>query len=108
MRGAEAPPDDVYTLVVQVGRTAGDGLPEDATGAAILCYASGRTERAAVDAAVQVLREAGMAPLDVESLGARTEREAAGEEIPVRDAALMDRAIAENAVLVIDVATFDD
>jgi len=100
--------EDVYTLVVQVGRAPDDGLPEGATGAALLCYASGRDERAAVDATVAVLREAGMAPLDVESWGSRAEREAEGEEIGAEDAALMDRAAAENAVLVVDVTTFDD
>ncbi|MEM7190918.1 MAG: hypothetical protein AAF439_15010 [Pseudomonadota bacterium] len=100
--------EDVFTLLVQVGRSDGDGLPDEATGAALLCYASGRDEKAAVDATVQVLREAEMAPLEVESYGARSERLAAGEEIAPEDNALMDRALAENAVLVVSVTTFDD
>lgn len=31
---------EVYTLLVEVGRKAGDGLPEAAIGAALVCYAS--------------------------------------------------------------------
>ena len=38
----------VYTLVVQVGRKDGDGLPEGATGAGLVCYASGVDEAEAV------------------------------------------------------------
>ena len=48
-----AAPDDVYTLLVQVGRSEGDGLPDGSTGAAMLCYASGKDEKTAVDATVQ-------------------------------------------------------
>ena len=39
----------VYTLVVEVGRKAGDGLPQDATGAALMLYASGVDEAEAVE-----------------------------------------------------------
>ncbi len=35
---------EVWTLLVEVGRKADDGLPEGATGAALLCYAAGRDE----------------------------------------------------------------
>ena len=38
----------VYTLVVEVGRKPGDGLPDKATGAALMCYASGVDEAEAV------------------------------------------------------------
>lgn len=95
-------------MIVQVGRSPDDGLPRGATGAALLCHAAGRTEEEAVRESVAVLRQAGMAPLEVESIGSRAEREAAGEEITREDGALMDRALAENAVLVVDVTTFDD
>ena len=99
---------DVYTLLVEVGRAEGDGLPESTTGAALLCYASGETEKNAVDETVQVLRQADMAVLEIESYGSRTEREAEGEEIGPEDAELMDRALLENAVIVAQVTTFDD
>ena len=38
-----AKPETVYILLVECGRTAEDGLPDGATGAALLCFASGRT-----------------------------------------------------------------
>ena len=66
---AAAKPETVYILLVEIGRVEGDGLPEGAAGAALVCYAAGRTERHAVDETVKVLREAGMAPLDVSSYG---------------------------------------
>ncbi len=37
-------PQQVYTLLVEVGRKDGDGLPKGATGAALLCYSTGVTE----------------------------------------------------------------
>lgn len=98
----------VYTLMVEVGRVPGDGLPEDCDGAAILCFASGRSERHAVDETVAVLREAGMAPLEVESHGTIEEREAAGMPLSEEDRALAARALAENAVIVVQVVPFDD
>lgn len=94
--------------MVQVGRSPDDGLPDGTTGAALLCYSSGRSEDEAVRETVAVLRQADMAPLEVESLGTRAEREAAGEVIEAEDGDLMDRALAENAVLVVSVTTFDD
>ena len=96
----------VYTLLVEVGRKPGDGLPEHAGGAGLLCYAAGVDEAEAVREAVAVLKAAGMAPLDVTGHGPRAEREAAGEEIDADEAALMDRALAENAVIVAAVETF--
>lgn len=99
---------EVYTLMVEVGRAEGDGLPEGATGAALLCYAAGRTERHAVDETVAVLRQADLAPLEVEALGTIAEREAAGEEIGAEDRALMQRALAENAVIVAQLEVFRD
>lgn len=91
---------EVYTLLVQVGRSANDGLPDGATGAALLCYASGRDEAEAVRETVQVLKTADLNPLDVTGYGSRAEREAEGHEIGAEDSALMDRALAENAVII--------
>ena len=99
---------EVYTLLVQVGRAAGDGLPEGATGAALLCYAAGRTEKNAVDETVAVLRQADLAPLEVEAIGSMAEREAAGEVIGDEDRALMQRALSENAVIVAQVELLQD
>lgn len=96
----------VYTLLVEVGRKPGDGLPEGASGAALLCYAAGRTEKEAVDAAVAVLREADLAPLEVSGYGTLAERRAEGHDIGAEEEALMARALAENAVIVAEVTPF--
>jgi hypothetical protein len=101
-------PQQVYTLVVEVGRKAGDGLPAKATGAALLVYASGVDEDEAVRETVAILKHADMAPLDVTGYGTRAEREAVGEEIGQEEAALMDRALSENAVIVAQVTPFHD
>ena len=71
----------VYTLLVEVGRSAGDGLPEGSTGAALLCYASGVDEAEAVRETVVVLKQADLNPLDVTGYGTLAEREAEGNEI---------------------------
>ena len=98
----------VYTLMVDLGRKAGDGLPEGCDGAAMLCYCAGHSEREAVNETVSVLEAAGMAPLEVESHGTRAEREAEGHVIGTEDAALMERALAENAVIVAQLLPFTD
>lgn len=104
----EKRPHQVYTLVVEVGRKAGDGLPEKATGAALMCYASGVDEEEAVRETVAVLKQADLAPLDVSGYGTSADREAEGEEIGADERALMDRALAENAVIVAQVTPFYD
>jgi hypothetical protein len=98
----------VYTLLVEVGRKAGDGLPEGATGAALLCYASGVNENEAVNETVAVLKQADLAPLDVTAYGTLEDRLAAGEEIPEEERTLMERALTENAVIVAQVTSFSD
>lgn len=99
---------DVYTLVVEVGRKSGDGLPKEATGAALLCYASGVDEAEAVRETVAVLKQADLAPLDVAAYGTRGDRERAGEDITEEDGALMQRALDENAVIVVQITPFFD
>lgn len=99
-------PQSVYTLVVEVGRKAGDGLPEGATGAGLVIYASGVDEAEAVREAVAVLKQADLAPLDVSGYGTLEERLAEGEEIDAEERRLMDRALAENAVIVAQFSPF--
>ncbi|MEL6914485.1 MAG: hypothetical protein AAFP13_08275 [Pseudomonadota bacterium] len=99
-------PHQVFTLLVEVGRKAGDGLPDGATGAALMVYASGVDEAEAVRETVAVLKQADMAPLDVSGYGTLEERRAEGHDIPEEEAALMDRALAENAVIVAQVTPF--
>ena len=98
----------VFTLVVQVGRKAGDGLPDKATGAGLMCYASGVDEAEAVRETVAILKQADLAPLDVTGHGSLAERQAAGEEIDAEEIALMQRALEENAVIVAQMTPFFD
>ena len=91
---------------MEVGRKAGDGLPDGATGGALLCYATGVDEEEAVRETVAVLKEADLAPLDVSGYGTLEERLEEGHDIPEEERALMDRALAENAVIVAQVTPF--
>ncbi len=109
MTQPKAPPaQEVYTLLVQVGRKPGDGLPEGATGAGLLCYCAARDEAEAVRETVAVLKQADLAPLDVTAYGTQAERLAQGHEIGADDAELMARAKAENAVIVAQMTPFFD
>ena len=98
----------VYTLLVEVGRKAGDGLPDGATGAALMCYATGVDEAEAVRETVALLKQADLAPLDVSGYGTLQERLAEGHDIPDEERALMDRALAENPVIVAQMTPFFD
>ncbi len=96
----------VFTLLVEVGRKADDGLPEGCTGAALMCYASGIDEAEAVRETVAVLKLADLAPLDVSGYGTLEERLEEGHDIPEEERELMDRALAENAVIVAQMTPF--
>ncbi len=98
----------VYTLMVEVGRSPDDGLPEGATGAGMICYASGVDEAEAVRETVAVLKQAGLAPLDVTGYGTLEEQLEGGAEIGDEERALMTRALDENAVIVAQMTPFDD
>jgi len=96
----------VYTLLVEVGRNPGDGLPKGASGAALMVYASGVDEAEAVRETVAVLKQADMAPLDVSGYGTLVERESEGHDISDEERALMARALRENAVIVAQMTPF--
>ncbi len=98
----------VFTLVVELGRKSGDGLPDKATGAALMIYATGVDEAEAVRETVAILKTADMAPLDVSGYGTLDERLANGDEIDADERALMDRALAENSVVVAQMTPFFD
>ncbi|MEL6599279.1 MAG: hypothetical protein AAGJ92_05300 [Pseudomonadota bacterium] len=91
---------DVYTLMVEVGRSEDDDLPDGATGGGILLYSSGVDEAEAVREAVALLKQAGLAPLEVTGYGTLADRLAEGEDIGQEERDLMARALAENAVVV--------
>ncbi|WP_420857241.1 hypothetical protein [Marivivens marinus] len=98
----------VYTLLVDVGRKDGDGLPDGSTGAALICYASGVDEAEAVRETVAILKQADLAPLDVTGYGTLEERLAEGHEVPDEERDLMQRAMDENAVIVAQMTPFYD
>lgn len=98
----------VYTLLVEIGRALGDGLPDTATGAALMCYASGVDEAEAVRETVALLKQADLAPLDVTGYGSLQDRLDAGDEIDDEERALMERALAENSVVVAQTTAFYD
>lgn len=97
---------EVYTLLVEVGRKSGDGLPDHATGAALMVFAAGVDEAEAVRETVAILKQADMAPLDVSGYGTLAEREAEGHDISEQERALMARALDENAVIVAQMTPF--
>jgi hypothetical protein len=98
----------VYTLLIEVGRKDGDGLPKGATGAALMCYASGVDEAEAVRETVAILKQADLAPLDVTGYGTAQERREQGHEIEPDELELMDRALRENSVVVAQMTPFFD
>jgi len=98
----------VYTLLVEVGRKAGDGLPKGATGAALMCFASGVDEAEAVRETVAILKQADLAPLDVSGYGTLEERLQEGHDIPEDEREMMQRALEENAVIVAQMTPFFD
>lgn len=101
-------PQKVFTLVVEVGRKPGDGLPDKSTGAALMCYASGVDEEEAVRETVAILKQADLAPLDVSGYGTIEDRIKAGDEIDGEERALMQRALDENSVVVAQMTPFFD
>ncbi|WP_120499949.1 hypothetical protein [Roseovarius sp. EL26] len=98
----------VFTLLVEIGRKDGDGLPTKATGAALVIYASGIDEAEAVRETVAILKQADTAPLDVSGYGTLEEREAEGHDISDEERVLMQRALDENAVIVAQMTPFYD
>ena len=96
----------VYTLLVEVGRKDGDGLPADASGAALMIYASGVDEAEAVRETVAILKQADMNPLDVSGYGTLDERLAEGHDIADEERELMQRALDENSVIVAQMTPF--
>ena len=96
----------VFTLLVQVGRKDGDGLPKGATGAALMCYASGVDEAEAVRETVAILKQADLAPLDVTGYGTLDERIEQGHDVDEDERELMQRALEENSVIVAQMTPF--
>jgi hypothetical protein len=98
----------VYTLLVQVGRNVNDGLPKNASGGAMMCFASGVDEAEAVRETVALLKRADLAPLDVTGYGTLQERLDEGHDINQEERDLMQQALEENSVVVYQLTPFFD
>ena len=57
---------------------------------------------------VAILKEADLSPLDISGYGTLDERLQGGDEIDAEERALMDRALAENSVIVAQMTPFFD
>ncbi|MDA1237478.1 MAG: hypothetical protein O3A15_00860 [Proteobacteria bacterium] len=99
---------EVYTLLVEVGRIKGDGLPNKSTGAALMCYSSGCDEDEAVREATALLKKAGLAPLSISGYGTAGERALEGHDISEDEQNLMKQALDENSVIVSQTTAFYD
>ena len=97
---------EVYTLVVQVGRSDNDGLPKNSSGAALVCYASGVDEAEAVSETVAILKQADLSPLDVTAYGTLQERQSQCQEVDPEEQTLMQRVLDENSVIVAQITPF--
>jgi hypothetical protein len=99
----------VFTLLVQAGRSKDDGFPEGSSGAALMIYASGVDEAEAVRETVAILKQADVAPLDVTGYGTLEERLEEGHDISDDERELMQRALDENSVIIAQMTPlFDD
>ncbi|MEM8553505.1 MAG: hypothetical protein AAGF71_01630, partial [Pseudomonadota bacterium] len=63
-------------------------------------------EAEAVRETVALLKQADLNPLDVTGYGTLEERLAQGHDIPTEERALMDRALAENSVVIAQMTPF--
>ena len=98
--------EEVYTLLVQVGRTNDDGLPRASLGAGILCFTAALTEEQAVNETVRLLKQADMNPLDVTGYGTMGERESGGQLLSDEEKGLMAQAKEENSVIIAQITPF--
>ena len=98
--------EEVFTLLVQVGRTKDDGLPRASLGAGILCFTAAQTEEEAVHETVRLLKQADMNPLDVTGYGTLKERESDGQLLSDEEKGLMAQSKEENSVIIAQITPF--
>ena len=98
--------EEVFTLLVQVGRTKDDELPRTSLGAEILCFTVALTEEEAVHETVRLLKQADMNPLDVTGFGTMEERESDGQLLSDEEKGLMAQAKQENSVIIAQMTPF--
>ncbi len=99
---------EIYTLLVEVGRIEGDDLPDQATGAAFLLFAPNKEERLAVSDTVQLLRDAGLNPLEVTNYGTIDQRQSDGHAFSEAEQKLLEEVAESGATIIIDKTVFYD
>ncbi len=99
---------EVFTLMVELGRIAGDDFPEKSTGGAMVIFAPSTEEAIAVRETVQLLREAGLNPLEVTNYGTVNERRDEGYEFSSDEEELVEEALREDAMIIIEKQVFYD
>ena len=98
--------EEVFTLLVQVGRIKDDGLPRTSLVAGILYFTVALTEEQAVHETVRLLKQANMNPLDVTGYGTMGERESDGQMLSDEEKGLMAQAKEENSVIIAQITPF--
>ena len=99
---------EVFTLLVELGRIAGDDFPENATGGAMLIFTPAVDEAVAVRETVQLLREAGLNPLEVSNYGTMNERRDEGYEFTEEEMKLAEEARSDGAIIILEKQVFYD
>ncbi len=97
---------EVYTLVLEVSKVEGDDLPAGASGAAFILFAPAEDADEAVREAVKLFRQAGLHPLEVTNYGTIKEREKDGYEFSHEERQLVEEAVEQNAIVIVDKQVF--
>ena len=93
----------IFTLIVVVGRSGNDGLPNNCSGAALICYCSGIDEAEAVRETINILKLSDMSPLSVTGYGTVEERIDEGHEIEEHEYELIKKAKNDNSVVIAEI-----
>ena len=93
----------IFTLIVEVGRSSNDGLPHNCSGAALICYSSGIDEAEAVRETINILKLNEMSPLSITGYGTVEERIKEGHEIEEHEYELMKKAKNDNSVVIAEI-----
>lgn len=94
--------------MVELGRLAGDDFPEKATGGAMIIFTPSTEEEVAVRETVQLLRDAGLNPLEVTNYGTLKERRDEGYVFSDEEEELAAEALREGAMIIIEKQVFYD
>ena len=98
--------EQVFTLMVQVGRAKDNGLPPTSSDAKNLCYTPAQNQDEAVRETVRLLKQADTSPLDVTGYGTIKERESEGQMLSDGEKGLTSQAEEKNSVIIAQITPF--